>query len=306
MRSSTLDAACMGVTYVQVRIEKKSDCSSPSFHARLQAIVYDWSRQTGWPRLVRYEQETHDRGVSSSILIKNGVMIRTVGKETQEQIRSIGRRGDIPKKTMRKATKKTHVAGVESKDMILGDCLSNFRAKADESFVRWDLDERLRRAALAKGRTCGWILPSWRHSFVLQKKPRAGEHGSRWNGSSRLVRFEKDKNSLSETQPRDSIFVRIAIDRLRPRTTAELLVYHCMQAKGSTPLAAEAQTQRGFTEEHTPLAEPPRTVDDDRDDEVSEPTQTMKAEKAKGGRDNKRVTGTFTHNYFLSCKFITT
>ena len=50
-----------------------------------------------------------------------------------------------------------------------------------------------------------------------------------------------DKNSLSETQTRDSIFLRIAIDRLRPRTTAELLVYHYMQAKGSTPLAAEVR-----------------------------------------------------------------
>ena len=80
MRSSTSDAVCMGVTYVQVRIERKSDCSSPSFHTRLQAFVYDWSRQTGWSRLVRYEQETHDGGVSSSVLIKNGVMIRPAGK----------------------------------------------------------------------------------------------------------------------------------------------------------------------------------------------------------------------------------
>ena len=52
-RSSTLVAVCMGVTNVQVWVERKSDGSSPSFHTRLQAFVYHWLRQTGWPRLVR-------------------------------------------------------------------------------------------------------------------------------------------------------------------------------------------------------------------------------------------------------------
>ena len=68
---------------------------------------------------------------------------------------------------------------------------------------------------------------------------------------------------------------------LRPCPTEELLVFHCTQTKVSTPLATEAQTQRSSIEEHTPLEEPSRTVDDDRDDEMSEPTQTMNAEKRK-------------------------
>ena len=38
---------------------------------------------------------------------------------------------------------------------------------------------------------------------------------------------------------------------------------------------------------------------------MSEPIRMMNAEKAKGGRNSKRVTGTFTHNYFLSCEFVT-
>ena len=77
MPSSIFDAVCMGVAYVQVWVERKFGCDSPSFHTRLEAFVCDWSRQTGWPRLVRYEQETHDRGVSSSILIEDGVMSKT-------------------------------------------------------------------------------------------------------------------------------------------------------------------------------------------------------------------------------------
>ena len=86
----------------------------------------DWSCWVGWPRLVRYDRGTHDRGVFSSILIKNGVMIRTAGLEMPEEIRRVGRRGDMSKKMMWKATKDTHVSGRESKDMILGDCLSSF------------------------------------------------------------------------------------------------------------------------------------------------------------------------------------
>ena len=74
MRSSTLDAVCMEVTFVQVWVERKSDCGSPSFHTRLQSSACGWSRQASWPRLVRFDRRTHDRGVFSSIPPKSGVM----------------------------------------------------------------------------------------------------------------------------------------------------------------------------------------------------------------------------------------
>ena len=38
---------------------------------------------------------------------------------------------------------------------------SRYRAKAREPFVGWDCGERVSRAALRRGRTRGWILPSW-------------------------------------------------------------------------------------------------------------------------------------------------
>ena len=51
MRSSTLDAVCMGVTYVQEWVERKSNCTSPSLHTRLQAfhlrlVTSGWLAQT--------------------------------------------------------------------------------------------------------------------------------------------------------------------------------------------------------------------------------------------------------------------
>ena len=57
--------------------------------------------------------------------------------------------------------------------------------------------------------------------------------------------------SVTGDQTLAGTFVRIAIDRLRPCTTAELLVSHCTQTDGSTPLATEAQAQRGLIGEHT-------------------------------------------------------
>ena len=107
------------------------------------------------------------------------------------------------------------------------------------------------------------------------------EHELRRNGRSRLTGFEKDKICRSEARPQDSIFVRISIDCLQPCTAVELSTFHYTQTEDSTSLETEARAQRGFIEGCTTLAEPSQTVDDDRDDEMSEPTQTMNAEKRK-------------------------
>ena len=44
IRPSTLDAVCKGVAYVQVWVERESECL---FHTSLQAYVCDWSRRAG-------------------------------------------------------------------------------------------------------------------------------------------------------------------------------------------------------------------------------------------------------------------
>ena len=66
---------------------------------------------------------THNRGVFSSILAKNGVAIRPAGLEAPEQIVGVERRGDMLKKMMSKGIKDTHASGRESMDMILSECL---------------------------------------------------------------------------------------------------------------------------------------------------------------------------------------
>ena len=47
--------------------------------------------------------------------------------------------------------------------------------------------------------------------------------------------------------------------------------FHYTQTKSSSPLATDAQTQQGFIDERAPCADPSRIVDDDQDDEMSEP-----------------------------------
>ena len=55
----------------------------------------------------------------------------------------------------------------------------------------------------------------------------------------------------------------------------------------------------------TTITGPARTVDDDQDDEMSEPTQMSSVEKTTGGRNDKRVTGIITRNRFVTHEFIT-
>ena len=172
---------------------------------------------------------------------------------------------------------------------------SRYRAKAREAFVRWDCGERVRRVALRKAAP---VVGSYKVGDIVSccREARAGEHGLQWSVGSRPIDFEKDRNSLGETQPRtcwivsDPVPVCFAVDRLRPCTSAELLAFHYTQTKNSSPLATDAQTQQGFIDERAPLnptvADPSRTVNEDededgRDDEMSEPIQMTRTEKRK-------------------------
>ena len=117
----------------------------------------------------------HDRGVFSSTLIEKGVMIRLAGLEIPDQISRAGRRGDMSKKTMTKATKDTHVSGREPKDTILGECLSRHRRRARKSYVRWERDERDRRTAKRKAPL---VIGSQQVGDIILycREPRAGKH----------------------------------------------------------------------------------------------------------------------------------
>ena len=115
--------------------------------------------------------------------------------------------------------------------MILGECLSSYRAKACESFVRWDLDERARRAAPTQAA----------HQVDVHcRESRASEHEPRWNDRSR---------SCSRRTKIASVKRNHATDRQRPYDRR--IIGISTPTKGATPLATEAQTQRGFVEENT-------------------------------------------------------
>ena len=142
-----------------------------------------------------------------------------------------------------------------------------------------------------------WLDPTKLEIFVsCCREARAGEHGLQWSVGSRLIGFEKDRNSLGETQPRtcwaicDSVPVCVAVDRSRPCTPAELLAFHFTQTKSSSPPATDTQIQQGFIDERASLdlttVDPSRTADegedeDERGDEMSEPTQITRIEKRK-------------------------
>ena len=80
----------------------------------------------------------------------------------------------------------------------------------------------------------------------------------------------------------DSVPVCVAVHRLHPCTSAELLAFHYTHTRSCAPLSTDTQIQQCFIDERAPLnpatVDPSRTVDegedeDERDDEVSEPIQ---------------------------------
>ena len=256
----------METAYHQACIVRESEnFVSPSSRACLQAFVHGWTRWACWPKLVR---GIHNRGVFDSTLAKKGAAIRLAGLEAPKQIGRVERPGAMLKKMMSKVIKDTHASGTESMDMIfsgflnaanemarhggfapaqwvlsrlprkpaaMGDedesldvgALQAYRAKAREAFVRWDCGERVRRAALQKAApVVGGDIVSY------SREARAGEHGMQWSVGSRLTGFEKDRDSIRETQPRtcwvicDSVPVCVAVDRQRPCTSADLVAFH--------------------------------------------------------------------------------
>ena len=75
------------------------------------------------------------------------------------------------------------------------------------------------------------------------------------------------------------VYVRVRPQNYRYFNTHKPKVLHLWQQR--------LRHNEVSNEEHTPLAEPPRTVDDDGDDAVSEPTQTINAEKRKADETAK-------------------
>ena len=104
---------------------------------------------------------------------------------------------------MTKTIKDTHVSGRQLKDMILGECLPSYRAKACESFVRWDRDGRDRRTASGKA---ALAIESHQVGDIVSCTAENHEQVTRIEADWQIEidRFEKNKNCLSEAQLRNS------------------------------------------------------------------------------------------------------
>ena len=106
--------------------------------------------------------------------------------------------------------------------------------------------ERVRRAALRKAAA---VVRSYEVGDVVTscKEVRAGELRLQGSVGSRLVGFEKDRNSLGDTQPRtcwiicDSVPVCVAVDRLRPCTSGHNKVSSMNVLRSIRHLATDCQ-----------------------------------------------------------------
>ena len=196
---------------------------------------------------------------------------------------------------------------------------SRYRAKAREALVRWDCGERVRRAALRKA---ALMVGSYQVGEIVSycREPRGGEHGLQWSVGPRLIGFDKDKNSLGETQPRtcwvicDSVFPYalpwIVYGRARLQiywlsTTCKPKVLHLLQQtlrhiKASSMTVLHLIFRQLLTHRELPMMN--KTM------KCLSGTQMTSAE-AKSGRNSSRVTGRapfVAHNCVVTCEFITT
>ena len=106
-----------------------------SLHHSIRVVTSDWRG------LVRYDQGTHDGCIFNSNYIKGDKVIRPVGSETWEQFCATERRGNTLKGVLTTVSKDMKPPVGKLRNM------SSYRARAYKFFVRWDSDEKVRRAA---------------------------------------------------------------------------------------------------------------------------------------------------------------
>ena len=167
--------------------------------------------------------------IFGSTLAKNCVVIRFA--EAPEQIGRVERRGAMLKKMMSKVITDTHAAGRESMDMILS-----------EGFESRQRDDPTRRF-------CPSIMGTLTSSTKLETLSRIAEKHEQanmeCNGALDLDYRFREGQQQPRSQPRtcwkicDSVPVCVAVDRLRPCTSAELLAFHYTQTKSFSPLAKD-------------------------------------------------------------------
>ena len=204
------------------------------------------------------------------------------------------------KKVISKVIKDTHASGKETMDMILSECLNavndlrcavTLPSTGTRIFRSMGLWWTSQTRHIEKGRACGWFLPSWRRCFVLQRS------ASRWTRIEMECWFQIGRFREGQKQPRSNATTHL-LDNLRFRAR---LCYRWSSTSMHVrwiigfPLHANQKFYTSCS----------RCSDTTRFHRRTYSTCGTVADWAKGGRNSKRVTGTFANNLFVTCEFIT-
>ena len=91
--------------------------SQSSFHTCLSKFTVYWQNWAGWPSIVTSGRGLHNRGVFSTILQANKVLIRTAGLEAPSQLGRGERHGGIFKDHLKHIVKVHRVIGKKGMKM---------------------------------------------------------------------------------------------------------------------------------------------------------------------------------------------
>ena len=118
---------------------------------------------------------------------------------------------------------------------------AKYRLEARKEFVKWDCGSRVQRALL---RNATPVAGPYKVGDIVSysRNPRRGETGRQWSVGSRIVGFETDKR-FPDREPInawlvcDGLPVCVAVEKLRPCTSAELLAYQFMSPRSKNRYA---------------------------------------------------------------------
>ena len=106
-----MNCMCLGTTFQLVGLLREGH-GSPTSAECLQWFRDFWINWAGWPKDLRCDRGTHNRGIFAQELARNGIVPSHAPLETPEQIGRVERHGKTWKKIAKKVITKKKMVGV--------------------------------------------------------------------------------------------------------------------------------------------------------------------------------------------------
>ena len=164
-RFHVLHTVCEGTTFQAGEILGVAT-GVPSSRSCLEAFLRYWTVWAGFPRVMKVDRGTHNRGVFSAELEKLGTEVKSVATEAPYQIGRAERAGGTLKRIMARIIQSTQATGQLEMQMALVqalDCKNRYGTHGGFSPAQWVLGKNTRPE--------GWTAEDEKEAVVLDEDP---------------------------------------------------------------------------------------------------------------------------------------